>query len=498
VYVSARVLRRSLAAAVAAAALPVAGVADARAAAAPGGVLSQLGGRSGCVYDPRGGSAQGLHVDLPGRCSSAESLDGAYDAAVTADGRNLYVGSFQADSISAFTRDARTGALVQVPGPSGCLVEQPFQTVCGASPGLDGISGVAVSQDGRNVYAASYFAHAVVSFARTRETGELTPLTCLSESEVEWECEPAVGTSGAASVAVSPDGRHVYVAGTLGATVAAFARASSTGALTQLPGTAACLRDVRAGVEEDTCGRASGLDGATSLAISPDGRNVYVTSFGGAAVAVLARNARTGALTPLRGLAGCLSEERLLGECGPARALEGAFGVTVSADGANVYVATGFDRRMDEPGAAGAFEASGVAVFARNRSTGALRQLAGRAGCISEHPTVAGCADGRALEGALAIRVSRDGRNAYVAASASNAISVFARDARTGALRQLAGRAGCISETGTSGACRDGTGLWGASSVVLSPDGRFAYAPGFFASAVTVFGRAAPARRGGR
>ena len=110
--------------------------------------------------------------------------------------------------------------------------------------------------------------------------------------------------------------------------------------------------------------------------------------------------------------------------------------MTVSADGANVYVATGFDRRMDEPGAAGAFEASGVAVFARNRSSGALRQLGGRAGCISE--------------------------------------------------------------TGTNGACRDGTGLWGASSVALSPDGRFAYAPGFFASAVTVFGRAQPARRGGR
>ena len=97
-------LPRSLAAAVAAAALSLAGSADARSAAAPGGVLSQLGGRSGCVYDPRGGSAQGLHVDLPGRCSSAESLDGAYDAAVSPDGRNLYVGSFQADSISAFAR----------------------------------------------------------------------------------------------------------------------------------------------------------------------------------------------------------------------------------------------------------------------------------------------------------------------------------------------------------------------------------------------------------
>ena len=494
-------LRRSLAVAVVAA--TISGAADARAAPAPAGVLSQLGGRSGCVYDPRGGSAQGLHVDLPGRCSSAESLDGAYDAAVSPDGRNLYVGSFQADSISAFSRDARSGALAQVTGPTGCLVEQPFQTICGAAPGLDGISGVAVSPDGRNVYAASYFAHSVVAFARGPGSGDLTPLgagpACLSESEVEWECEAAVGLFGAASVAVSPDGRHVYVAGTLGGTVAAFARAPSTGALTQLAGAAGCLRDASFVVEGDTCGRAAGLDSATSVAVSPDGRNVYATSFGGAAVAVLARNRTTGALTPLAGASGCLSEERLAGQCGPARALEGAFGVTVSPDGANVYVVTGFDRRIEGPEATGGgFGASGVAVFARNRSTGALRQLAGRAGCVSENATFAGCADGRALEGALAVRVSRDGRNAYVAASASNALAVFARDARTGALRQLPGRAGCISETGTGGACRDGTGLWGASAVALSPDGRFAYAPGFFASAVTVFGRAAPARRGGR
>jgi DNA-binding beta-propeller fold protein YncE len=458
-------------------------------------VLSQLGGTRGCVYDPEGGSAQGLHVDLPSRCASAASLDGAYDAAVSPDGRNLYVGSFQADSISGFTRDAATGELTQV----GCLVEQPFQSVCGAAPGLDGISSIAVSPDGRNVYAASYFAHSVVAFARARDTGDVVPLACLSESEVEFECQAAAGLYGATSVAVSPDGRNVYVAGSVGASVAAFARNASTGALTQLAGAGGCVRDTGLIVDGDTCGKAFGLDGPSSVTVSPDGRTVYVTSFGSASVAVLARNAATGALRQLAGQAGCLSEERAVPDCASARGLEGAFGVTVSQDGKNVYVATGFDRRIEGPGVEQTgFDASGVAVFTRNRTSGALRQLAGRAGCVSERPTTSACADGRALEGALDVRVSRDGRNAYVAASASNAIAVFARNATTGGLTQLAGRAGCVSETGTNGACRDGTGLWGASAVALSPDGRFAYAPGFFSSAVAVFGRTAPAKRSGR
>ena len=335
-------------------------------------MLSQLGGRGGCVYDPRGGSAQGLHVDLPGRCASAESLDGAYDAAVSPDGRHVYVGSFQADSISAFTRNAANGTLQQLPGGTGCLVEQPFQTVCGPAPAIDGISSVTVSPDGRNVYAASYFSHAVATFVRDRATGELSPLEtetgCISEAEIEYQCAPGAGLLGAASVAASPDGRNVYVAGSLGGTVAVFARAQGSGVLTQLPGAAGCLRDADVGFEEDTCGKAFALDSATAVAVSPDGRNVYVSSFGSAAVAVFARNRSSGALTPLAGTAGCLSEVRAVPACASGRALEGAFGVTVSPDGKNVYVATGFDRRIEGESADAA--ASRRAASPPSRGTG--------------------------------------------------------------------------------------------------------------------------------
>jgi DNA-binding beta-propeller fold protein YncE len=490
------VLGRTIVAVVAASVL---GLADARAVTAPtSGVLAQLGGRNGCLYDPRGGSAQGLHVDLPGRCETAESLDGAYDAAMSPDGRHVYVASFQADSISAFARDARTGRLAQLVGASGCLVDDPFDSPCSAAPALDGVSGIGVSPDGRNVYAVSFFSHALVAFSRDRGTGELSPLegstACLAEVGSPYGCAAAAGLRGASQVALSPDGRNVYVSSALDSTVAVFRRDPATGVVRQLDGAAGCVRDWLLEVEADVCARTAGLNTASSVTVSPDGRSVYVSSFGAAAVAVFARDRTTGALTPLRGTSGCLSEGRE-DACASARGLEGAFAVSVSPDGRNVYVATGFDRRLEPESSAGAFGASGVGVFARNPSTGALRQLAGRAGCVSERPTPSGCADGRALEGAIAVEISRDGGNVYVAASASNAIGVFARNARTGALRQLAGRAGCVSESGTGGSCRDGTGLWGASAIALSPDGRHAYAPGFFSSAVTVFSRAAPARR---
>lgn len=490
--------RSLVAVAAAAVSLLAPAVAD---AAARGGALSQLGGRSGCVYDPHGGTAQGIHVDLPRRCGTAAALDGAYDVATSPDGRHLYVASFNGDSISIFARDKRTGALRQLAGSNGCVIEDPYDSPCAAATALDNPSAIAVSPDGKNVYATGFYGHSIVAFARDPATGALRQLPgtagCTSASEADYECSYAEGLGGPTALVVSPDGRNVYVAAAFSSTVVAFSRSASSGALRQLAGADGCVRDTSEGPNEgDVCAGGNGLDSAGSIAITRDGKSLYVASFGTASVAIFARDAASGRLTQDPGLAGCLSEERLAGVCASARSLEGAFAVAVTRDGKNVYVATGFDRRVDER--TGAFAGSGVSVFARNTRTGGLRQLAGRAGCITHDPTPSRCADGRALEGAQAVTVSPDGRNVYLAAAASNAVSIFSRNLKTGALAQLRGKAGCVSESGTRGACVDGAGLWGVSALAISPDGRHAYAPGFFSSAVAVFARTAPARRSGR
>ena len=66
------------------------------------------------------------------------------------------------------------------------------------------------------------------------------------------------GLDGPRSVAVSPDGAHVYVASVHADAVTAFSRDPATGALTFID------------VQTDGVGGVDGLDGAVSVTVSPD------------------------------------------------------------------------------------------------------------------------------------------------------------------------------------------------------------------------------------
>src|SRR5919108_4361857 len=127
---------------------------------------------------------------------------------------------------------------------------------------------------------------------------------CVSEDGTGGTCMDGHDLVGAASVAVSPDGYYVYVASFDSSAVATFARHPTTGVLGQLNGVAGCVAEIGDGV---TCSQGRGLGGAVSVAVSPDGRHLYVASRGNA-VAVFARNARAGELAQLDGAAGCIAE----------------------------------------------------------------------------------------------------------------------------------------------------------------------------------------------
>jgi len=71
----------------------------------------------------------------------------------------------------------------------------------------------------------------------------------------------------------------------------------------------------------------------------------------------------------------------------------------------------------------------------------------------------------------------------------SDAVAALKRDTTTGALTQPAGTAGCVSETGTAGACTDGANLDGAIIVVVSPDGADVYVGAQVSDAIAVLPR---------
>jgi len=271
-------------------------------------------------------------------------------------------------------------------------------------------------------------------------------------------------------VTVSPDGRNVYVASYASSAVAVFDR-GPTGILTQKPGSAGCVSEAQTG---GVCAPGRALTGAHEVTVSPDGSSVYVASATSNAVAVFDRSA-DGALTQKPGKAGCVSE--IPGSPrAPGTALDGAVSVTVSPNGASVYVAS--------------LRSNAVAVFDRGRN-GTLRQKLGMAGCVADITTNSGaCSDALALGGASSVRVSPDDRNVYVASLGSDAVVAFTRSA-DGTLTQgwrVTDPVSCISQGGAHG-CRAGIALDAARGLVVSPDGSNVYVASAYSSAVAVFDR---------
>ena len=431
------------------------------------GALTQLTGTAGCVSDAGTG----------GECADGTALDRVFAVSVSRDGKHAYAVSQISDAVAVFARDKSTGELTQLAGAAGCISETGTGGECVDGTGLDRPTFAAVSPDGKHVYVTSFNSNAVAVFARDKTTGALTQLDgtagCVSDTGTGGECVDGTALVQPFHAAVSKDGKHVYVASFGSAAVAVFARDKTTGALTQLTGTAGCVSETGTGGE---CADGTALGQANVSAVSPDGKHVYVASFSGNAVAVFARDKTTGALTQLTSTAGCVSETGSAGECTDGNALSGVNSVAVSSDGKYVY--------------ATAFFSNAVAAFARDKTTGALTQLDGTAGCVSDTGTGGTCAVGTALANPNPLAVSKDGKSVYVPSETSDAVAVFARDKTTGALTQLAGTAGCVSETGTGGSCADGTALDGGSGVAVTSDGKSVYVATRESDSVAVFQRA--------
>lgn len=376
------------------------------------------------------------------------------------------------------------GVVTQLTGSAGCWLDSSVTPIagCGTISGFNSPAGVAVSPDGNNVYVAVLDVNgsngSLKVFDRNSSTGVLTQKAgtagCFAATG-SGSCTAAKSIKRANFVAVSPDGKNVYVSSQWGAAastqsggVAVFDRDTGTGALTQKAGTAGCMSSRQA--VESGCTSAAPLAGANAVTVSPDGKSVYVTSRAGrgpssatgtgqGGVAIFDRNVTTGALTVPSGTNKCIVYLPVDAACATGVNVASPYYAEVSPDNKNVYItATGTQK--------------GLAIFDRDTGTGYITQKAGAAGCVG---TGGGCTAGTAISGPHQTAISPDGSSLYL--SVNEGVALFDRDGSTGALTQKTGTDACVAGTlsGATASCASAIALEGAWGVRVSPDGNQLY-----------------------
>lgn len=428
----------------------------------------------------KAGTAGCITDDGAGGCQDGTRI-GGIALAISPDGKNVYATGFDGtQAVAVLDRDPLTGELTQKPGLDGCWATGGAGGLCRTATAMLKPDGVAVSHDGKNVYVSDFDQNSVMVFDRAAD-GTLTQKTgsdgCFSSSGHGGSCQVANGLSRESRLVVSPDDKNVYVASSGGGgagAVAIFDRDLLSGELSQKAGADGCI-------SSDSfapCEAAIGFGHPEGIAASPDGKSIYVTARASDSVAVFDR-AADGTLEQKDEPDGCWDNGGNAA-CSTGIGLDNGGAVkspAVSPDGKNLYVP--------------ASGTGAIAIFDRDTASGAIEQKAGLAGCVSWDGTGGGCGFGFGVRDAAEVVVSPDGENVYLAganntAGTESGVAIFDRDAVDGTLTQKLGTEGCISPNGSGGACALGRAL-PAITLAISPDGKSVYAGG-----VAIFDRDAP------
>ena len=363
---------------------------------------------------------------------------------------------------------AQPGALTQ----AGCVSETSSGGTCADGYGVEGATAIAISPDGRNVYVAAPATQSLAVFTRDPATGALTEQGCFTlwAAGGDPQCVRVPrGLSNPVAITVSGDGRSVYVAN-LTDEVTVFARDPKSGALSQPP-TQPC---VGSWMLPGCPGGSTALGVATDV-VSVD-RDVYVAASSDQAIGELRRDPATSILSQPAGRPACISRD------GMASSTTGK-----EADCTHAGLA------FKQPTAL-ALTPAATSLLAVDRGGHALwtlpRDPAGVLAMPSCVSPVAGACGVPAVHGMQApfdVAVAAD--DVYVTSADPGSIAAL-RSAPSGALRQTASgaRYACVTNDGSDG-CVQGRALAGAESVVVAPDGRYVYVAAVLAGAIDTFER---------
>ena len=307
--------------------------------------------------------------------------------AITTDGLHVYATSESKDAVLHFTRNASNGVLAFIaayktttPGFSTAKLDAPYD--------------IALSPDNTFLYVTAWRDDAITVLQRDPATGALS----FVQSRVNNQPYGGITVQGIdepMKLALSPDGAHVYALGRASNAVAVFNRDAAGGGLT-----------FQHALTSATPGMAV-LSRPQGMVVSGDGAQVYVTSRFGNALFVLNRNTDSASAQFGKLTFAAAHINGLLGITG----LSGAFGVDISPDGKQLYVASEND--------------NAVVQFNRNPATGGLVLHRKWAHDTTTH---------WGLTGAQGIDVAPDGIHVFVTGATDDSLSIFDRNETTGEL----------------------------------------------------------------
>ncbi|MFC1554812.1 beta-propeller fold lactonase family protein, partial [candidate division KSB1 bacterium] len=347
--------------------------------------------------------------------------DQPWNLYISSDSKYIYSNAYLDDTVIKFTRNTSSGLLTY---------DKAYKRF---TYGLNGIYKLVFSPDGRDVYVAAYTDDNISYFTRNSGTGELTYVESYQNIVNGW-----TGLDGPIDVTMSPDGKNVYASGNTAQENAliAFTRNEQSGKLTYL---------------ETYFNNENGITGMSrphTSNISPNGKFLYLSGWGGNSLMVFERSLTTGRLT--------FVEEHFDGENG-IDGLRTPGSNLISSDGKFLYQA--------------GISGDAIIVFSIDEDTGMLTHLQN----LNDNTDGV---DG--LDAVTDLTFDPDEEFVYGGSQTDDAIAMFTRDKTTGLLTFV--KAYFDNQDGIDG-------LDGARGIKVSPDGGILIVGGRVDDALTVFSR---------